>query len=135
MNHALALTNAIVTAISLGCMIAGRRAIKRRDVPRHKKLMIAATVAAAIFVIVFIIRFVRYGFTHFQGHGFARAIYSVAFFTHEPLAVVNVPLVLVALVLGLRGTYAVHKEVARYALPIWIYVATTGIFIYLFVYL
>ena len=45
------------------------------------------------------------------------------------------PLVLVALVLGLRGSYSVHKDVARYALPIWIYVAATGVMIYILAYL
>jgi putative membrane protein len=134
MNFALALANAVVTAISLACMIAGRRAIARRDVPRHKRLMITATAGAAVFVVLFVIRFVTYGFTPFQGSTVARAFYSVAFFSHEPLAVVNVPLVLVALGLALRGAYATHKEVARYALPIWIYVAATGILIFLFVY-
>lgn len=135
MNHALALANAIVTAISLACMIAGRRAILRRDVVRHKRLMIAASICAAVFVVLFVIRFVRFGFTRFAGHGIARAIYSVAFYSHEPLAVVNVPLVLVALGLGLRGVHAVHKDVARYALPIWMYVAATGLLIYFFAYL
>jgi putative membrane protein len=135
MNHVLALTNAILTAISLVCMVAGRRAIARRDVPRHRRLMVAATAAAAAFVVVFVVRFVTYGFTHFHGDGIARGIYSVAFYSHEPLAVVNVPLVLVALGLGLRRSFVIHKEVASYALPIWIYVAVTGIMIYLFVYL
>lgn len=135
MNHALALTNAILTACSLGCMLAGRRAILRRDVARHKRFMLAATVAGAAFVVVFVIRFVNYGFTRFHGDGVARALYSVAFYSHEPLAVVNVPLVLVALGFGLRRSYAIHKDVARYALPIWIYVAVTGILIYVFVYL
>jgi putative membrane protein len=135
MNHALALANAIVTAVSLGCMLAGRRAILRREVARHKRYMVAAATAGAAFVVLFVIRFVRYGFTRFAGHGLARAIYSVAFFSHEPLAVVNVPLVIVALAFGLRGAYSIHKEVARYALPIWIYVAATGILIYVFAYL
>lgn len=135
MNHALALTNALLTAGSLVCMIVGRRAIGRRDVRRHKRMMLAATLGGAGFVVVFVIRFVSFGFTRFEGHGVARVMYSVAFFSHEPLAVVNVPLVLVALGLGLRGAYPTHKEVARYALPIWIYVAATGILIYLFAYL
>jgi putative membrane protein len=135
MNHALALANAILTACSLGCMIAGRHAIARRDAQRHKRLMVAATVAAAAFVVLFVIRFVRYGFTRYEGHGIARGLYSAAFFSHEPLAVINVPLVLVAIVLGLRGAYSIHKEVARYAFPIWIYVAATGLLIYLFVYI
>jgi putative membrane protein len=133
-NFALALTNAILTTIALVCMVAGRRAIKNKDVPRHKRLMVIATVASAAFVLVFVIRFAGHGFTPFQGHGVLRGIYSAIFFSHEPLAVVNVPLVLVALALGLKGSYSIHKEVAQYALPIWIYVATTGVLIFLFVY-
>jgi putative membrane protein len=134
MNHALALANAIATSISLVCMLAGRRAIARRDVTRHKRLMIAATLGGTLFVVLFVIRFVSFGFTQFQGHGVARGIYTAVLFSHEPLAVVNVPLVIVALGLGLRGSHPTHKEIARYALPIWIYVAATGIVIYLFAY-
>jgi putative membrane protein len=134
MNHALALTNAILTTAALVCMIAGWRAIRRKDVRRHKRLMLSATVLSAAFVAVFVIRFVGHGFTKFQGSGVLRGIYNVVFFSHEPLAVINIPLVLVALGCGLFGAYAVHKEVARYALPIWIYVAATGVMIYLLVY-
>ena len=135
MNHALALTNALLTSTALACMIAGWRAIKRRDILRHKRLMLAATGASAAFVVVFVIRFVGHGFTPFQGHGVLRGIYYGVFFSHEPLAVINVPLVLVAVILGLKRMYAPHKEVAQYALPIWIYVATTGVLIYVLVYL
>jgi putative membrane protein len=135
MNHALALTNAVVTTLALTCMIAGWRAIRRRDVRRHKQLMVLAAGLSAVFVAVFLLRFVEHGFTPFQGSGVLRGIYYFVFFSHEPLAVVNVPLVLVALGCGLFGAYAVHKEVARYALPIWIYVAVTGVLIYMLVYL
>jgi putative membrane protein len=135
MNHGLALTNAVLTASALICMVSGWRAIRRKDVRRHKQLMIAATALSAAFVAVFLLRFVEHGFTPFQGSGVLRGIYYFVFFSHEPLAVVNVPLVLVALACGLLGAYAVHKEVARYALPIWIYVAATGVLIYVLVYL
>jgi uncharacterized membrane protein YozB (DUF420 family)/CheY-like chemotaxis protein len=125
-NRALALTNAILTTVALVCMLAGWRTIKRKDVQRHKRLMLAATAASAAFVVVFVIRFVGHGFTPFHGTGVMRCIYYAVFFSHEPLAVVNVPLVIVTAILGLTGSYAAHKEVAQYALPIWIYVAVTG---------
>jgi uncharacterized membrane protein YozB (DUF420 family) len=133
-NHALALTNALLTSTALVCMLSGWRAIKRRDVARHKRLMLTAAGASAAFVAVFIVRFVSYGFTKFHGGAVAHGIYMFVFFSHEPLAVVNVPLVLVALALGLMGSYAAHKEVAQYALPIWVYVAATGVLVYLLVY-
>ena len=79
-------------------------------------------------------RFVRFGFSAFHGGGAWRALYFAVFFSHEPLAVVNVPLVVCALGLGLAGWHRAHREVARIALPIWLYVAATGVVLYLLLY-
>jgi len=115
-------------------MTAAFVAIRRKRVATHRSLMISAVVASATFMALFVVRFVRFGFAKFEGEGPVRAAYYAIFFSHEPLAVISVPLVLVALVLGLKRSYRAHKEVARIALPIWLYVATTGVLLYLLLY-
>jgi putative membrane protein len=135
MNRALAAANALLTTASLVCMVAGWRAIRRREVVRHRSFMLAAAAFSAAFVVVFVIRFVRFGFTRFEGEGVWRGVYYAIFFSHEPLAVINVPLVVVSLILGLRGMVAAHREVAKIALPVWAYVAVTGVAIFAMLYL
>ena len=90
--------------------------------------------ASTVFLGLFVLRFVKFGFAQFTHHGPLRWFYSVVFWSHEPLAVINVPLVLIALGLGLFKSHPAHKEVARIALPVWLYVACTGIALYLLLY-
>jgi putative membrane protein len=135
LNELLALCDALLSAAAIAFMILGVRAIRRgRNVARHLRCMVAAFCCSALFLLIFGVRFVEFGFRPFGGHGAARVFYSVVFFTHEPLAVINVPLVVAALVLGARGSFATHREVARMAYPIWLYVAATGVLLYLLLY-
>ena len=89
---------------------------------------------SAVFLALFVLRFVKFGFTPFTHHGPLRWLYSVVFWTHEPLAVINVPLVLISLGLGLFKSHPAHKEVAKIALPVWLYVACTGVALYVLLY-
>jgi putative membrane protein len=135
LNHALALVNATCTLVSLVCLVLGYRAIRRAQVERHERLMLGAFAASALFMVVFVIRFATFGFAPFTGTGVTRGIYLAVFLSHEPLAVVNVPLAIATLVLGLRRSVTAHREVARIALPVWVYVAVTGLVIYVMLYL
>jgi putative membrane protein len=134
LNGLLAVTNACLSTVSVACMTAGFRAIRARRVALHRNLMIAAASASAVFMVLFVARFVRYGFTHFGGAGAMKVVYTVVFYTHEPIAVVNVPLVVAALILGLTKSLRAHKEVAQVALPAWLYAAVTGVGLYLLLY-
>ena len=134
LNQTLALVDAVFTFVTLVCLVYGYRAIRRKQVERHKRLMLTAFAASALFMAVFVSRFALFGFGKFTGTGAVRGIYLGVFLSHEPLAVVNVPLALAALVLGLRRSITAHREVARFALPIWLYVAVTGLLIYTMLY-
>ncbi len=133
-NDALALANACSSTVAIVCMTLGFLAIRAKRVARHRAFMIGATAASALFMGLFVVRFVRFGFARFEGAGIVRGIYLAVFFSHEPLAVINIPLVACALVLGLRRSVRAHKEVARLALPIWLYVAVTGVMLYVLLY-
>jgi putative membrane protein len=133
-NARLALVDALLSLSAILLLLLGRRAIRAGRIARHRALMLGATAASAAFLLVFVIRFARYGFQPYHHGGALRALYSVIFFTHEPLAVVNVPLGIAAVILGLLRRDAAHREVARYAYPIWLFVATTGVIIYGFLY-
>jgi putative membrane protein len=134
-NAALALVDALFTAASLACLLLGYRAVRRKQIERHRRFMLGAFGASAAFMIVFVIRFASFGFGAFHGSGVVRGVYLGVFLSHEPLAVINVPLAIAAVILGLRRSIAAHREVARIAFPIWVYVAITGLAIYALLYL
>jgi putative membrane protein len=131
LEAALALGDTTASLISIVAMVLGWRAIKRKNVKRHRALMLTAAGAAAVFLVLFVYRFVRFGFGGGQDTGARAVAYLIVSIAHEPIAVINVPLVLCALVLGLTGRFAAHREVARIALPVWLYVAVTGVVLYL----
>jgi putative membrane protein len=131
LNDTLALVDAGLGSVAAVCMLAGWRAIKRRAIERHRNFMLGAGAASALFLGIFMLRFVRFGFRRFGGQGALRAVYTAVFLSHEPLAVVNVPLVLAAAILALTGRYRAHREVALWAFPIWLYVALSGVTLHL----
>jgi uncharacterized membrane protein YozB (DUF420 family) len=133
-NQLLATIDALFSVAAIVFMVRGVRAIRRGDVERHRRCMLTAFVASASFMVLFVVRFATFGFRPFVGHGLMRVAYSLVFFTHEPMAVVNIPLVLAALVLGLRRSDAAHREIVGMAYPIWLYAASTGVALYVLLY-
>jgi putative membrane protein len=133
-NGALALLDAVLTSVSLVSMLRGYAAIRRHETKRHCRCMLLALACAAAFTVSFVARYVMFGRTPFQRGGALRVVYLVVWFSHEPVAVVSLPLVVAAAVLGLRGSFEAHREVARMALPVWVYASATGVLIYLLVY-
>jgi len=134
MELGLATADTLLAVASIAFMVAGYRAIRARRIERHRALMLAAAASSAAFMILFVSRFAYFGFHPFAGAAAWRGVYYGLLFLHEPLAVINIPLVLVALVLGLRRASA-HREVARPALVVWLIAASSGVLVYAMLYL
>jgi putative membrane protein len=134
LNGTLALTDVVFTSASLACMLRGYAAIRRHDVKTHRRWMLRALAASALFAVSFVIRYARFGRSPFARQGAIRGFYLAVWFTHEPIAVVSVPLVLAAATLGLRRAFGAHREVASLAFPVWVYASVTGVLVYLLVY-
>lgn len=135
LNETLAAANAGLTAGSLACMGLGWRAIRAGREREHRNWMLAATGLAAVFLVLFGARFYLYGVTPFRGTSTAaKVFFYIVYFTHEPLAVVNAALVGAAVILGLKDMRAQHREVALWALPVWVYVSVTGLLLYVLLY-
>ena len=100
----------------------------------HKTCMLAALVASAAFLTSYVIYHANTGSRPFPGHGPIRAVYFGILITHVTLAVTILPLALVTAARGLRAQYGRHVKVARWTLPIWLYVSVTGVVIYLMLY-
>jgi uncharacterized membrane protein YozB (DUF420 family) len=96
--------------------------------------MLAALGSSTAFLASYIVYHANAGSRPFPGHGAIRAVYFAILVTHVVLAAVIVPLALVTAARGLRGQFDRHVRIARWTLPIWLYVSVTGVVIYLMLY-
>jgi uncharacterized membrane protein YozB (DUF420 family) len=96
--------------------------------------MLAAVGVSALFLASYLYYHALHGATPFPGSGWSRPVYFVILISHTILAAVVAPMVLVTVYLALRGRLANHLRLARWTLPIWLYVSITGVLVYLFLY-
>ena len=122
--------NAGLNATSATLLVAGLAAIRsgRREV--HKRLMVAAFVASAVFLVGYVIYHYALGDTPYQGEGAIRIAYFTVLITHVLLSIVMLPMILGTFYLAARERFVTHKKLARWTLPIWLYVSVTGVVIY-----
>jgi uncharacterized membrane protein YozB (DUF420 family) len=126
--------NASLNATSAILLTTGYVLIRRGDVKRHKAMMIAACVVSTLFLTSYVIYHANAGSKPFAGRGPIRVVYFTILITHVFLAAAIVPLALVTLVRGLRARFDAHVRIARWTLPIWLYVSVTGVLVYLMLY-
>ena len=126
--------NATLNGTSALLLVAGYIAIRRRRPSLHKALMLSALGASVLFLAGYLFYHYQAGTTRFTGQGLARTFYFAVLTSHTILAMVIVPLVIVTLVLALRGSYPRHRRIARWTLPLWLYVSVTGIVVYVMLY-
>ena len=132
--HDLPAVNASLNALSGILLLVGYTLIRsgRRDL--HRKWMIAAFVSSSLFLITYVVYHAQVGSVRFTKQGPIRAVYFTILLTHTVLAAAIVPLVLVTLTRGLRARYERHRRIARWTMPIWLYVSVTGVIVYLMLY-
>jgi uncharacterized membrane protein YozB (DUF420 family) len=108
--------------------------IKRRRPDLHKRCMLGALGTSALFLISYVVYHANVGSRPYTGVGAVRVIYFVILITHVVLAALILPLALMTTARGLREQYARHVTIARWTLPVWLYVSVTGVIIYLMLY-
>jgi len=126
--------NATLNAISAALLTTGYLLIRRGQITLHKRCMIAALVSSTLFLTSYVIYHLHTGSRPFGGTGAIRAIYFAILLTHVVLAAVIVPLALITATRGLRSQFDRHVRIARWTLPLWLYVSVTGVVIYLMLY-
>ena len=103
-----------------------------------RKPHIASMTIALLFSTAFLVCYLYYhfhaGHVVFAGKGTARTIYLAILFTHIPLAILNLPMIIMTVVPALRARFDKHKRMAKWTVPIWLYVSVTGIIVYLMCY-
>jgi putative membrane protein len=126
--------NAGMNALSGALVVAGWIAIRRGQRDVHKRLMLAAVGSSVLFLAGYLTRVALTHLHRFPGTGWLRTTYLAVLGSHTLLAMIVAPLVLVTLALGLRGRFPVHRRVARWTVPVWIYVSVTGVVVYVLLY-
>jgi len=126
--------NATLNAACAVLLLLAYRAIRRREIERHRALMLAAAVVSLLFLASYLTYHARVGSVRFLGQGPARMVYFTILISHTVLAAVIVPLVLRSLWLGLKRRDFRHRRIARWTFPLWLYVSVTGVVIYAMLY-
>lgn len=138
--HVFPHLNAALNATSCVFLISGFYFIMRRRVGAHRFCMITASSVSAIFLVSYLthhaLRTYYFGLgpTRFTGEGLIRPIYFTILTSHTVLAAAIGPFVVVTLRRGLKGWYDKHVRLARLVFPIWLYVSTSGVAVYLLLY-
>ena len=126
--------NATLNAVSAVFLTAGYILIRRGRRGLHKKCMLAALGASSAFLTSYLIYHANTGSRPFPGHGPIRIVYFGILISHVLLAATILPLALTTTARGLRAQYGRHVKIARWTLPIWLYVSVTGVVIYVMLY-
>ena len=126
--------NATLNAISAVLLVTGYFFIRRKQWRAHRACMVAAVVMSALFLTSYLIYHAQVGSVPFRGTGWIRTVYFVVLIPHIILAAGMVPPVLITVSRGLSGKYDKHRKIARWTLPVWLYVSVTGVIVYLMLY-
>ena len=127
--------NAVLNGTSAVLLTTGYFFIRRRKITAHKTCMVSASIVSILFLVSYVIYHQSVGFTRFTGEGLIRVAYFSILIPHTILAVVAVvPLAAITLYRALRGQFDRHRRIARWTLPIWLYVSVTGVLIYCMLY-
>ncbi len=120
-----------LSAVLLGC---GYVLIRLRKVAAHRAVMLCAVASSALFLVSYLVYHAHAGVHRYPGTGPRRTAYLAILGSHTILAMAVVPLVLVTLSLAQRARFSRHRRIARWTLPVWLYVSVTGVIVYWMLY-
>lgn len=126
--------NAALNGLSALLLASGYLCIRRGKVTAHKACMGSAFAISTIFLLSYLTYHYHVGSIPFQGQGWIRPVYFAILISHTTLAATILPLAVVTLSRALRGQFGRHVRVARWTLPLWLYVSVTGVVVYWMLY-
>jgi uncharacterized membrane protein YozB (DUF420 family) len=126
--------NALLNSTSALFLIAGFSFIRAGRIQAHRTCQVTAVVTSTLFLVSYLTYHYYHGDTPFPGQGMVRPFYFAILISHVILAIVIVPLVLITLYRAVRLDFIRHRRIARWTLPLWLYVSVTGVIVYLMLY-
>jgi putative membrane protein len=129
--RSLPLVNAVLNSLATLAIITGYVEIRQRRVLQHRASMFFAFFFSSIFLASYLVNFALHGETKFNRLNPWWPFYWRLLASHIVLSVIALPLILITFFLSLSGRFPVHRKVARWTLPIWLYVSVTGVVVYI----
>jgi putative membrane protein len=127
--------NASLNGTATVLLLLGYFFIRTGKIRYHRACMIAAFLCSTIFLCFYVYFHLHAGVIRFGGPAWVHAAYLAILIPHTILAIAIVPLILITLSRGLRERYASHRKIARWTLPLWLYVSVTGVIVYWLLYI
>jgi putative membrane protein len=124
---------ATINGLTAICLIAAVAAIKNKKRKLHEGLIKICMILSGLFLVMYILYHITSESTPFGGQGMIRNIYFFVLISHILLSIVVIPFVLFTFVRALSGNFERHKKLARYTFPLWLYVAVTGVLVYIMI--
>jgi uncharacterized membrane protein YozB (DUF420 family) len=134
MTSILPSVNAALNAAAAVLLVWGYTLIRRRRIRQHRKVMQTAFVVSCLFLVCYLVYHYQVGSVRFPKTGAIRTLYLGILGTHTLLAAAVPVLAIITLRRGLSARYDKHRRIARWTLPIWLYVSVTGVVVYLMLY-
>jgi putative membrane protein len=132
--HDLPVVNATLNGIAAVLLIIGYVLIRQYKVRAHKRVMLAAFIVSSIFLVSYLVYHYNVGSVKFDRPGWVRTVYLCILATHTVLAATVPVLAIITLSRALKGRFKRHRAIAKWTLPIWLYVSVTGVVVYLLLY-
>ena len=126
--------NAVLNGTAAVLLVIGFLLIRNRKIVLHRRVMISAFCISAVFLISYLVYHAHARLVYFQGVGAIRTVYMTILITHTILAATVPVLAVITLSRALAVRFDRHRVIARWTLPIWLYVSVTGVIVYLMLY-
>jgi len=126
--------NAFLNGTAAILLVTGYILIRRKNIETHRKVMWAAFTMSVLFLVSYLVYHYQVGSVRFQKTGAIRTVYLSILLTHTVLAAAVPPLAVITLRRGVTANYQRHRSIARWTLPIWLYVSITGVVVYWMLY-
>ena len=123
---ALATVNAVLNGTTACFLLTGYAFIRKRNIRAHRTCMVTAFVLSSFFLVTYLLHHAQVGSVPFQHDGWIRGVYFAVLVPHVALAMVIVPLALFTIYCGWTGRIARHRQIARWTLPVWLYVSVAA---------
>jgi protein SCO1/2/putative membrane protein len=134
MTPILPSVNAVLNATAAVLLVWGYTLIRRRRIRQHRRVMQTAFVVSCLFLVCYLVYHYQVGSVRFPKTGVLKTLYLSILGTHTILAAAVPVLAIITLRRGLSARYDKHRRIARWTLPIWLYVSVTGVVVYLMLY-
>ncbi|MGI8988517.1 MAG: DUF420 domain-containing protein [Bryobacteraceae bacterium] len=134
MIRLLPTVDAFLNAAAAVLLIWGYTLIRRKRVEQHRRVMLSAFVVSMLFLACYLVYHSQVGSVHFLKTGPIRTVYFAVLISHLALAFTVPVLAVITLSRALRRRFDKHRRIARWTLPIWLYVSVTGVIVYFMLY-